>query len=1342
MEDKIDSFILREGIEGDKKFLLGVLNEIYDKFKKVNEFKVDLSGAKSFREAEKAGKSLVTTINDLKQSTDAMNKSLGDKSIGDNTTLIKKKSDAYSALVQQTKEAERAAKNAAAEFGAESEQALNAAKAAIELKNRLSEVNNVTKPNKSTTTTSVAAEDVPFTINTDVDTSKIDETTTAVNNLNIAQAEAANTATAWGDSQKVAGESTEKAASDFVHITSELDKYTGTLKENVTAQIENKNALAGIKKEQKELETEIQKSGGATSAQVERLTELAQESKLLEESNKALSVTIRNQVKDFSSAAGSMDALQAQTNLLQHAYEKLSDTERASPFGQELKAEIDKLEPKVKDLEGSIGKFSRNVGNYQGSAKIIVEALGSVEAKLEALRVKQAELKNFSAANPVGFKLGNQSSELNQVTAQIDSLEKEFHALNNITADPKFLNVASQAGDARKEIRGFTTTLIELEKQGLGGTDFANKLRGNLAQLTDQVSDTKAEIKALASDTRGFDLFAGSVNVAADAFQTAAGAAVLFGASEQDAAEATKTLVAIQSVSNGVKGIANELTTRGTAANKAYAFFETQKALALDRSAAASVRLAAATKLIGIGLALGAIAFIVIKMNEWAAAAKKAGAEQALLSEITNKAADSYGEEKSKLDVLIATIRTEGISRKQKFETLKQLQDAFPGYFDNIKTEADLNDKLSLAYEKATKGILLKAKAQAASSLLQEGYTKQLQAEQKYLDQVEALRAGTQETLAAGSTGDKIAYGEQVVKSFKNGLTNLKTAYDKETVEVKTKNERLLKTILSSNKEIDTLGGKVDGNKDTKTPKVKTDKSADDERKAAQELAKQRLQDEIKLRKDLSQSSLLGLNERVAMRQSALEKEGELAALERDFILKTDKATTSERIAAKEGFISKEKDLETDAANDIIKIRADFKEQEKKNADDNLAYRAELITAENDRQINANQSGFDKRVAQLEDQALKEEEINQKAFLADAITKEQYEEKKLAIENKFRRESLLAEIENAEKLLQIMTLSPEQIIEGEEKLAELKRKLRAEDLSDAEKAAGKRIEIEKKKNEALKELGKEVAETVFSLINNGFENEKNAVQDQIDLLEQRKQKEIEVATQTISSTEERAAAISVIEARANSEREQLERQKRQVAERQAKFEKMRAVAEIIANTASAIIKSVAASPLTGGMPFAAIAGAIGAAQLVRTLAAPIPKYKHGKNVHSLDTYEGPAWVDDGGKPEAIIRESGDIEIGTSKPRITYLKKNDIVLPDAKKLQEMRLRMAIDHTGKLVHGYKLPTAPSNANVVRAIDRLGNQFENAIKSIPQTVVANNIIKNIVRGKGSIDQLNNYR
>lgn len=126
------------------------------------------------------------------------------------------------------------------------------------------------------------------------------------------------------------------------------------------------------------------------------------------------------------------------------------------------------------------------------------------------------------------------------------------------------------------------------------------------------------------------------------------------------------------------------------------------------------------------------------------------------------------------------------------------------------------------------------------------------------------------------------------------------------------------------------------------------------------------------------------------------------------------------------------------------------------------------------------------------------------------------------------------------------------------------------------------------------------------------EKEKNAIQQEIDLLEKKKQKDIEVANQSIANAQERAAEIATIEARAAAQREQLEIKQRRAQERQAKFEKAANIAGIILSTALAVVRALSAFP---GPPFtipaAIAAGALGAAQLAIAIATPIPKYAEG-----------------------------------------------------------------------------------------------------------------------------------
>ena len=265
-----------------------------------------------------------------------------------------------------------------------------------------------------------------------------------------------------------------------------------------------------------------------------------------------------------------------------------------------------------------------------------------------------------------------------------------------------------------------------MERQGLGNSEVAVKLRAHLAELTDQIGDAKEEIKALSSDTRGFDLFAGSVSFAADSMQTFAGAAVLAGQSEEDVNESLKSLVAIQSVANGVKGIANELTTRGTAANKVYAFSQQQLAIMMDASATSAQRFKAALITTGFGALIVALGYLVANFDKVKDALSGLTTAQKTAIEVNEKAVDIYTEEKTKVGLLVQEYQNENTSKERKQEIQKKLQEDYPNYFANLKSEKEFADGLTEAYNKWSKALALKAKVQAATSIITENESKAL----------------------------------------------------------------------------------------------------------------------------------------------------------------------------------------------------------------------------------------------------------------------------------------------------------------------------------------------------------------------------------------------------------------------------------------------------------------------------------------------------------------------------------------------------------------------------------------------------------------------------------------
>jgi hypothetical protein len=500
----------------------------------------------------------------------------------------------YFELSKAYKQAKESAQDLAAEFGVESEQAKAAAESAAALKQQLTDINNLVKAGGKP-----QAPVVPL----------VPEASASGQPQNV------EVITNTDDLEKQK-ELLQQTGDAVLEVKTKYEQYTGSLRENHIAQIDIINQLERNRDAQKAIQSVISAQGSATQQQTDQLAALRQEEQILIETNKDLTVTIRNQTKEFIATTNSLDQFQAQLNQLQQQYEKLNDVQKASPLGQQLKKDIDDLLPKVKESEESIGRFSRNVGNYQGSAKIIVDALKSVESEISSLQQKQQGLVDFSKRNPVGFKVGGGQENLNQVTGQLNALQKQATALNQVTANPQFLNIASKVGDNRAEIRFFTNQLSELRESGLAASDVFKQIETRLAELTKDSRETRESIKALSSETRGFDLFASSVNFLSSTFETAAGAESLFGKTTEESQKKTQQLVAVIALANGTREIARQITEKGTAANKIYNFVLQNTKNVLDANATSATRWTSALKLGIAGIAVGAIILLIQNLDK------------------------------------------------------------------------------------------------------------------------------------------------------------------------------------------------------------------------------------------------------------------------------------------------------------------------------------------------------------------------------------------------------------------------------------------------------------------------------------------------------------------------------------------------------------------------------------------------------------------------------------------------------------------------------------------------------------------------------------------------------
>lgn len=197
------------------------------------------------------------------------------------------------------------------------------------------------------------------------------------------------------------------------------------------------------------------------------------------------------------------------------------------------------------------------------------------------------------------------------------------------------------------------------------------------------------------------------------------------------------------------------------------------------------------------------------------------------------------------------------------------------------------------------------------------------------------------------------------------------------------------------------------------------------------------------------------------------------------------------------------------------------------------------------------------------------------------------------------------------------------------------------------------LETEKwmKDNEALINAGIDLTNTFFDNKISKIDAEIQAEQDKYAIL------------LALAGDDEKQRAL--IEAESEKKRQQLEKKKRKEQRKQAILNKGISIAEIAINTAVAISKAIAASPLTSGLPWSAIAATLGAIQIATVIAQPIPQYKKGTDYH----IGGKAIVGDGGVNEVIVTPKGDIALTPDTPTLVDMEKGTKVYPNFDKFKQ-------------------------------------------------------------------------
>lgn len=198
----------------------------------------------------------------------------------------------------------------------------------------------------------------------------------AINSLEKAHIADTEAAIQWGAAQGEAVPAMKNTKKETVETTAAMqemvgvyDEYTGTIRMNIQAQLENSIALQKNRAEQRAINKEILDTNVTTNSQFERLTQLRQEEVQLAAANKELNVTLKNQAIALRDNAGAATQLRAEYELLRQTYGSMSAAERVSPIGKQTKAQIDAIAPSIAQLDKEMLKGRHGMQELESSVE-------------------------------------------------------------------------------------------------------------------------------------------------------------------------------------------------------------------------------------------------------------------------------------------------------------------------------------------------------------------------------------------------------------------------------------------------------------------------------------------------------------------------------------------------------------------------------------------------------------------------------------------------------------------------------------------------------------------------------------------------------------------------------------------------------------------------------------------------------------------------------------------------------------------------------------------------------------------------------------------------------------
>lgn len=1093
----------------------------------------------------------------------------------------------------------------------------------------------------------------------------------------------------------------------FANVGNKVSGLTGSTEDAFEKLIKLNDALKSVKNAQKELaaqkDTFAQMNQSLPEVQaglkviLDREKELKAEELLLKKNITDTNKEIKQRLNLNLITPGTREEIKQTVNELKRLRDFKIDinTDEGKAQVAEINQEIDRLNKVLEQTTDKLEKRKINIGNYPGAVKILQASLQDVNKKID----------DFT-------KSGNDNQQM------LQALVKEQELLQRL--------VDTQADgfkNATAAIKGNEQAIQALSQVYGEDSEVVQNLINETGRLKDEVGDLRARIKVQASDTKVFDGLIDAAQGLAGIYSVAQGAAALFGDENEELQKTFVKLQAVMAVLQGLQAIQNVLqkesaarqliniglqriqviqTRLATAAESQnivvkYAAIAAQKALNFVTSSAGG------PILILIGLLITAAA-VMASYGEGTENAAKQNERLNKSLERSNQNIDKGAAAiKARSDKTIATLES-NFAREEDIR--KERERASQEEIDNLKriNDVDLRNRIAnqktidrLNKQKVKSGLDDDEQKDLDEALkIKDGYLANLQKQTDAENGIQILRLqnsrATKEEIIKAKQDEIEAQKIQLQTSLqlqqniagnerKTQTERIKALQESQRIQAELINKdanskRLNPTLTPSEIKV------IEANRTAALTQARRESNkaiedlnrsyAERERRARFDILRTEIEDQIKAADLIANNEAKSFNDRTDALYASYEKRRQIIVAQHEFDIKNDTLTAEERLA-----------IETKFLSDINGLTVEYGLQQQAIYQQNTDKVNEII-----------EKGQQARQDKIAGDAAATNTELIKQLVSGQITLEQYNKQRDDAERSARIQSLKEEVNNA-------TAKVLATKEGTAARFEAEKELREKTLALNEEYYAKEIEAIVKLNELKKQLATESVETFNSLVNSQFDAEAARIQQVMDDLDKQKEKEIEVANATIANKQERELAIAKIEAKAQAQHEQLEKRRRQIELDRARFEKASNIAQIISTTALAIIKTFKDYPAAQAIPLSVAIGAIGALQLARAIAAPLPKFAEGTN----DAPGGLAWVGDAYRKELVITPQGQVIQTPAVPTVMNVPKHSIVLPDARRALESGL--AVNQHGRLVSA---TTGVDTSRVEQKLDTIAKAIKN--------------------------------